>query len=131
MREELEPVEGNWYTHRDKGQMFQVVAVDEDRDVIEIQYFDGDLEEIDSDAWYQMDLEIAEPPEDERGPLDDDATDDGRYTDKGLTDREYRDELEGTRPKPEAWEDEDEEDSDEDEDEDEDDAWGDREPYEE
>jgi hypothetical protein len=72
MRDELEPVAGNWYTHRDKGHTFQVVAVDQDRDMIEIQYFDGDLEEIDSDEWYDMDLEMAEPPEEERGPLDHD-----------------------------------------------------------
>ena len=134
MREELDPVAGNWYTHRDKGQMFQVVAVDEDNDVIEIQYFDGDLEEIDSDAWYEMDLEIAEPPEDERGPLDDDRTNDGRSSDTARADRDYRDELEGTRPKSEEWEDEDEdldEDEDEDEDEDKDDDWDGRESYEE
>jgi hypothetical protein len=119
MRDEIEPVTGNWYSHRDKGQTFQVVAIDEDRDVIEIQYSDGDLEAIDSDAWYDMDLEIAEPPEDVRGPLDDDRTDDGR------------DELASNRPKSEEWEDEDEDDLDEDEDEDEDDDWEGREPYDE
>jgi len=114
MRDELEPVTGNWYTHRDKGQTFQVVAIDEDRDVIEIQYFDGDLEAIDSDAWYDMDLEIGEPPEDARGPLDDDRSSE-------------------TPVKSEEWEDEDEDDldEDEDEDEDEDDDWDGREPYEE
>jgi hypothetical protein len=120
MRDELEPVAGNWYTHRDKGQTFQVVAVDEDRDVIEIQYFDGDLEQIDTDAWYDMDLEIAEPPEDERGPLDDDRTDDGRYSETAMSDRDYREELETNRPESEEWEDEEEEDEEEDEDQDED-----------
>src|SRR5215471_15877759 len=125
MRDEIEPVAGKWYTHGDKGQTFQVVAVDEDRDVIEIQYFDGDLEQVDSDAWYEMNLELAEPPEDERGPLDDDSTDDGRFSERSIPDREYRDELEGNRSKSEEWEDdEDEEDDDEDEDEDDDDDWG-------
>jgi len=131
MRDELDPVTGNWYTHRDKGQTFQVVAIDEDRDVIEIQYFDGDLEAIDSDAWYDMDLELAEPPEDERGPLDDDRTDDVRDSETAVSDRDYRDELASNRPKSEEWEDEDEDELDEDEDEDEDDDWGGREPYEE
>jgi hypothetical protein len=129
MRDEIEPVAGNWYSHRDKGQTFQVIAIDEDRGVIEIQYVDGDLEAIDSDAWYDMDLEIAEPPEDERGPLDDDRTDDGRYSE---TARGYRDEPASNRPKSEAWEDEDEDDLDEDEDEDEDDdGWDGRESHEE
>ena len=125
MRDELEPVAGNWYTHRDKGQTFQVVAVDEKGDAIEIQYFDGDLEEIDSDAWYEMDLEIAAPPEDERGPLDDDRTDDGRDSEAAISDRDYRDELEGKRPASEDSEDEDEEEEDEDED------WAGRDSYEE
>ena len=131
MRDELEPVAGNWYTHRDKGQTFRVIAVDEDNDLIEIQYFDGDLEEIESDAWYDMDLEIAEPPEDERGPLDDTTTDDGRYSETAMSDRDYRDELATNRPKSEKWEDEDEDDVDEEEDEEEDDDRGGREPYEE
>src|SRR5262249_32296912 len=104
MRDEIDPVAGNWYTHGDKGQTFQVVAVDEDRDVIEIQYFDGDLEQVDSDAWYEMDLELAEPPEDERDPLDDDSTDDGRLSERAIPNREYRDELEGNRSESE-WED--------------------------
>jgi hypothetical protein len=131
MRDELEPVTGNWYTHRDKGQMFQVIAVDEDRQLIEIQYFDGDLEEIDSDAWYDMDLEIAEPPEDERGPLDDATTDDGRYSETALSDRDYREELESNRPEPKDGEKKEEEE----EEEEEEDDWGERgssdEPYEE
>ena len=131
MRDEIEPVAGNWYTHGDKGQTFQVVAVDEDRDVIEIQYFDGDLEQVDSDAWYEMDLELAEPPEDERGPLDDDSTDDRRFSERAITDREYRDELEGNRSESEWEDDEDDEDDDDDEDEDDDDDWGDRDSYDE
>jgi hypothetical protein len=129
MRDELEPVAGNWYTHRDKGHTFQVVAVDQDRDMIEIQYFDGDLEEIDSDEWYDMDLEMAEPPEEERGPLDDDETsDDSRDSETAVSDRDYRDELAGNRPKAEDREDEEEEEEEEDD-------WGERgssdEPYEE
>jgi uncharacterized protein DUF6763 len=137
MRDELEPVTGNWYTHRDKGHTFQVVNVDEDRDLIEIQYFDGDLEELDSDEWYDMDLEVAEPPEDERGPLDDDETtadgrDDNEPSERVVADRDYRDELEGNRIKSnDKWEEEEDEEFDEDEDDDEDedededeDDWG-------
>ena len=30
MGNRLPPIVGNWYTHRDKGAMFQVVALDED-----------------------------------------------------------------------------------------------------
>jgi hypothetical protein len=65
-----DPIVGNWYQHLDKGQKFEVVAVDEDQGVIEIQHFDGDLEEIDADAWYEMEIEPSEAPENWSGPMD-------------------------------------------------------------
>lgn len=67
---EREPVVGNWYHHRDKGQSFLVVAVDEDADLIEVQHFDGDLESFDFDEWNQLDIEGIEEPEDFSGALD-------------------------------------------------------------
>ena len=110
MSDDLEPVIGNWYLHRDKGQMFKVIDIDRDSDAIEIQYFDGDLEAIGGDAWDEMDLEIAEPPEDETGPLDDASTDDGGYTETEMTERDRREPLEPVQPKSEEWEDETDED---------------------
>ena len=70
MTTEADPIVSNWYMHQDKGLKFQVVAVDESESVIEIQYFDGDIEEIDLDDWYPMDLEAIESPEDISGALD-------------------------------------------------------------
>ena len=81
MGAEAEPVVGNWYQHLDKGQEFQVVAVDEESEVVEIQHFDGDVDEIELDAWYAMDLEAIEPPEDWTGPIDEIETDDLGYSD--------------------------------------------------
>lgn len=71
MSTRLLPEIGNWYSHRDKGQMFQVVAVDLEEDYIEIQHFDGDVDELDLDSWHAMPLERAEAPEDWTGPVDD------------------------------------------------------------
>lgn len=70
------PEVGCWYTHRDKGQMFQVVAVDEDEGVIETQDVDGDVDEVEFAEWRRMPLEAAEAPEDARGPTDGEASDD-------------------------------------------------------
>ena len=78
------PVVGQWYRHLDKGQEFHVTAVDEDEGAISIQHFDGDLEEIDIEAWYAMDIEPVEPPEDWTGPIDDIETDDLGYTDDAM-----------------------------------------------
>ena len=70
MTTELDPIVGNWYQHLDKGQPFLVVAFDEDEGLIETQHFDGDIEEIPLDSWYEQDIDIAEEPENWAGPLD-------------------------------------------------------------
>lgn len=70
MTADLDPIVDNWYRHLDKGQEFCVVAVDETEGIVEIQHFDGDLEEIEMDAWYELELETAEEPENWAGALD-------------------------------------------------------------
>ena len=44
------PVIGEWY-RRTGGDSFEVVAIDPDDRTIEIQYFDGTIEETDLDEW--------------------------------------------------------------------------------
>ncbi len=66
---ELTPVIGNWY-RKENGERFEIVAVDVDDATIEIQYFDGTIEELDMDAWEEMPLEEVEPPEDWTGSVD-------------------------------------------------------------
>jgi hypothetical protein len=68
MTNELEPRVDQWYSFRSKDGMFRVVAVDDG--AIEIQSFDGDIEEVDLGAWRALDIESAEPPEDWTGPFD-------------------------------------------------------------
>lgn len=70
MTADLDPIVDNWYLHLDKGQEFCVVAFDETDGIIEIQYFDGNVEEIDLEAWYDLEIEAAEEPENWAGALD-------------------------------------------------------------
>lgn len=70
MPTDIEPIVDNWYQHLDKGQLFRVVAIDGEAGVVEIQHFDGDLEEIPLEDWRLLDLELAEQPENWSGPLD-------------------------------------------------------------
>jgi hypothetical protein len=70
MDEQLSPEIGQWYLHRDKGEIFRVTAYDEPTHTIEIQTFDGDLDEIDEEAWHTLPLERAGEPEDWTAPLD-------------------------------------------------------------
>jgi hypothetical protein len=94
------PEVGQWYAHRDKGQMFQVVAFDEDEGLIELQDFDGDVDEVDLDTWWEMPLEPAEPPEDFTGPVDDVEADGLGYADGDAHARDWRAPLDGLPAAP-------------------------------
>jgi hypothetical protein len=59
---DYEPVPSQWYENLEEEEQFRVLSVDEDSELIEIEYLDGDIEEFDVEAWHEMDLErIAEP----------------------------------------------------------------------
>lgn len=73
MSHEIEPVIGDWYKDIG-GRTFEVVALDDS--TIEIQYFDGDVEEVDRDVWFDMELISIPEPEDWSGPYDNVVKDD-------------------------------------------------------
>ncbi len=63
MSRDYEPVPGQWYENVEEEESFRVLTVDEDSELVEIEYLDGDIEEIDIEAWHEMDLERTEEPE--------------------------------------------------------------------
>jgi hypothetical protein len=63
------PVIGEWF-RRAGGDSFEVVAIDRDDHTIEIQYFDGTVEEIELEEWREAEIESCEAPEDWTGSLD-------------------------------------------------------------
>lgn len=75
MLNRLEPEIGQWYRN-EAGAIFEVVALDEEEGIIEIQYFDGAIEELDSESWYSQILKQEAEPEDWSGPFDDLVADD-------------------------------------------------------
>ncbi len=91
---EAEPVVDQWYRHLDKGQEFMVLAVNEDDGTVEIQHFDGDVEEIDLEDWYALPLEPIEPPENWTGPFDDVEPDDLDYSDTEMDEADWNAPLE-------------------------------------
>ena len=80
---DVDPIIGNWYRNQETGNDFEVVALDEDAQTIEIQYFDGEVEELDLDAWYELAIESIEAPEDWSGPFDQLESDDLGYEEEG------------------------------------------------
>ena len=82
------PVIGEWY-RRPGGESFEVVAIDRDDRTIEIQYFDGTVEELEMEEWYEGGIEAGDAPEDWTGSLDVDPED---------TENEYEAEPGNSRP---------------------------------
>ena len=103
MGRDYEPVKGQWYENVEEDETFRVLSVDEDSELVEIEYLDGDIEEMDLDAWHEMDLERIEEPE------------------GWAADDEDEDEDEDLDDEDDDWDDDDDDEDEDDEDDDEDD----------
>ncbi len=73
MSRDNEPVVGQWYQNAEEEETFRVLTVDEDAELVEIEYLDGDIEELDLEEWHELDLELTQEPE---GWSEDDEEDD-------------------------------------------------------
>jgi hypothetical protein len=108
---DYEPVKGQWYENTEDNDTFRVLSVDEDAELVEIEYLDGDIEELDLDAWHEMDLERIEEPE--------------GWSEQESANADEDDDEEDEDEDEDDWDDdEDDEDDDWDEDDDEDDKDG-------
>ncbi|HBH36185.1 MAG TPA: hypothetical protein DDW45_07440 [Gammaproteobacteria bacterium] len=76
MSNSTDPIVNQWYHYPQKAEKFQVTAIDDQAATVEIQYFDGNLDEFDLTAWYAMEVERIEEPEDWTGPMDNIEKDD-------------------------------------------------------
>ena len=72
MARDYDPVQGQWYEDLEENEIFRVLSVDPDEEIIEVQYENGDIEEIDLDTWHELDLERATEPEGWASDDDDD-----------------------------------------------------------
>jgi predicted dehydrogenase len=102
---DYDPVQGQWYEDLEENEVFRVLSVDPDEEIIEVQYENGDIEEIDLDTWHELDLERAQEPE---GWASDDDDDDDDEEDVDEDDWDEDDEDD------DDWDDDDDEDLDDD-----------------
>lgn len=70
----LYPVIGQWFS-RPSGTLFEVVAIDDEARTVEIQQFDGTIDEVDLEAWPELLLTEVSAPEDWSGSVDMDPED--------------------------------------------------------
>lgn len=64
---------GDWY--QSAGSLFEIVGVDVASEIVLVQHFDGALEEVEFDAWIELDAVPCAAPEDYSGALDLDTED--------------------------------------------------------
>ena len=115
MGRDYDPIKGQWFEDLEENEIFLVLSVDPDAELVEIQYENGDIEEIDLDTWHELDLERAEQPE--GWPTSDGGEEGGDEAEAEEEDEDDDDD----------WDEDDDEDDDWDEDDDDmDDDYGDR-----
>jgi hypothetical protein len=74
MTSRCQPVIGDWF-QKPSGELFEVVAIDQQEGTIDVQYFTGDIDEFDDESWFAMEITTADAPEDISGAFD--SPDDG------------------------------------------------------
>lgn len=112
MSRDYEPVPGQWYENLEDEESFRVLTVDEDSELVEIEYLDGEIEEIDLETWHEMDLDRTDEPE---GWAESDEDED---------EDEEEEEDDEDEDEDDDWDDDEDEDDDEDWDEEEDERDG-------
>lgn len=60
------PTIGQWYQDIAVNRLFEIIALDQYSATLEIQYEDGEIDELELDDWAQMTILQADPPEDWR-----------------------------------------------------------------
>lgn len=73
MLKRVQPEVGAWYENLEQDVLFEVVSLDDDS--VGIQYFEGEIEEIELEPFLQMPLRGVEQPEDWSGPFEIDSED--------------------------------------------------------
>ena len=102
MSRDNEPVKGQWYENDDAEETFRVLSVDEDAELIEIEYLDGEIDELDIEEWHELDLELIAEPE----GWSEDEDEDEDEEDEELDD-EDDDDWDDEDEEEDDWEDED------------------------
>jgi hypothetical protein len=107
---EYEPVVGQWYEDVDENESFRVLSVDEDAELIEIEYLDGEIEEIDLETWRELDLDKTEEPE-------------GWAASHEEHDKDDKDDDDEDEDLDDDWDEDEDDDEDDDDDDDDDEDW--------
>ena len=104
MSRDNEPVVGQWYENLEDEDTFRVLSVDEDAELIEIEYLDGDIDEVDLETWQELDLELTEEPE---GWSDEDEDEDEEEDEEEEDDEDDEDDDDWDEDEDDDWDEDD------------------------
>jgi len=102
---DYDPVKGQWYEDLEENEIFQVLSVDPDEEIVEIVYENGDTEEIDLDTWHELDLEKAQQPE---GWAEQTAAEAAEEEEEDLEEEDDDDDWDDDDDEDDDWDDDDE-----------------------
>lgn len=89
------PQIGTWYRRQDRAQAFKVVALDQEARTVDLEYFDGTLDEWPLSHWHALDLEPCEAPYDWTGAFDRSERDDPFGVESAMSPEDWQEPLEG------------------------------------
>lgn len=72
MGQAINPERGQWYKRLDLDAHFEVVAIDRDDECIEVQYYSGEIEEIEQTSWELLEIAPVAPPDNWSGAYETD-----------------------------------------------------------
>lgn len=98
-----DPIVDQWYQQVDKDTQFRVTNVDDATGLVEVQYLDGETEEIDLDDWYEMEMEAIDEPEEWAGDEDEEDWEEEEEEEEDLDEDESLDDLEDDYDDSEEW----------------------------
>ena len=73
MLSRLQPEVGFWYENREDHSLFEIVSLDED--TVAIQFYEGEIEELEFEEFASLPLRPIQQPEDWSGPFEFDMED--------------------------------------------------------
>jgi hypothetical protein len=103
---DFDPIPGRWYEDLDEEVIFQVMTVDPDEELVQLQYENGEIEEIDLDTWHELDLDEAQEPEGWSSASEEDEDD------EDWDEEEEEDEDDWDEDEDDDWDDDDDDDYD-------------------
>ena len=83
MKTELTPVVGNWFQTLE-GPQFEVVEINNDEGIIEIQYFDGQIDELSFEEWSTEGIIASAEPDEWTGAYEDMELEEFGFTDTSI-----------------------------------------------